>query len=114
MMFTKRVAALALLGMTVAAPAFAQCDTRFSLRNESRVTVQEFYFNPSANSNWGPDRLGNAVLEPRQSMNFNPGGRGGNYDFRIVWSNGEAAELRRVNICEASTIVATNRGAEAR
>jgi hypothetical protein len=31
-----------------------------------------------------------------------------------VWSNGRAAELRRVNICAASQIVVTNQGIFAR
>lgn len=110
----RRAIALALLGTLAAAPAFAQCDTRFVFRNSSNTTVNELYFGPSANSNWGRDRLGDGVLPSGRQISFNPGGSGGNYDFRVVWANGDTAELRRVNICQASEIIATNRGLEAR
>ncbi|MGK7868525.1 hypothetical protein [Falsiroseomonas sp. E2-1-a20] len=36
-----------LLGAAIA-PAAAQCDTRFTLRNDSGQQVNEFYFGPSA------------------------------------------------------------------
>jgi hypothetical protein len=100
--------------MAGAAPAFAQCDTRFTLRNNSGAQVNEFYFGPSANSNWGRDRLGENVLPNGRSVSYTPGGRGGAYDFKVVWASGETAELMRVNICEASEIIATRRGLEAR
>ncbi|MGG5885856.1 hypothetical protein ACLF3G_01880 [Falsiroseomonas sp. HC035] len=102
-----------LLGAAIA-PASAQCDTRFTLRNDSGQQVNEFYFGPSSNSNWGRDRLGENVLPAGRSVSFTPGGRGGAYDFKVVWANGENAEVMRVNICEASEIVATRRGIEAR
>jgi hypothetical protein len=104
----------ALLLAAIAAPAAAQCDTRFTLRNESGQQVNEFYFGPSSNTNWGRDRLGENVLPPGRSVSYTPGGRGGAYDFKVVWANGENAEVMRVNICEASEIVATRRGIVAR
>lgn len=110
----RRFLIAAAMSAVAAAPAFAQCDTRFTLRNNSGSQVNEFYFGPSANPNWGRDRLGDGVLPSGRSMAFNPGGSGGAYDFRVVWASGEHAELRRVNICEASEIVATPRGIEAR
>ena len=58
-------------------------------------------------------QLGQRVFA-RYCHQCHPGGAGGNYDFRVVWANGDTAELRRVNICQASEIVATNRGLEAR
>jgi hypothetical protein len=112
-MFRRLLLATALVAAT-AAPAFAQCDTRFTLRNNSGAQVNEFYFGPSSNSNWGRDRLGENVLPNGRSMTFTPGGRGGAYDFKVVWANGETAEVMRVNICEASEIVATPRGIIAR
>lgn len=114
-MFRRFILGATLLAATaVAAPAFAQCDTRFTLRNNSGSQVNEFYFGPSSNSNWGRDRLGENVLPHGRSVSYTPGGRGGAYDFKIVWASGETAELMRVNICEASEIIATRRGIEAR
>lgn len=110
----RRILAMGLLGAMVSGAAMAQCDTRFSVINQSDTTVNEIYFNPSSMSNWGRDRLGDNVLPAGRSITFNPGGSGGNYDFRIVWANGDTAELMRVNICSASEIIATNRGVAAR
>ena len=96
-------------------PAFAQsCDTSFVLLNTSRVVVQEFYFNPAANPNWGRDRLGDGVVTPGAQMAFRPTGNATRYDFRVVWANGEHAEMRNIDICSTSQIVATQRGIEAR
>lgn len=96
-----------------AAPAMAQCDTRFILANRSGVTVNEFYFGSSANPNWGRDRLGDDVLAPGRQITFDTG-RPGLHDFRIVWSNGDTAQLMQVDICTTTEIVATRSGIEAR
>ena len=113
-MFRRLLLATALLAAS-AAPSLAQgCDTRFTFANQSGNTVNEFYYGPSSNSNWGRDRLGENVLPPGRSVNFNPGGSGGLYDFKVGWANGDNAELMRVNICSTSTIVATRSGIEAR
>ncbi len=39
---------------------------------------------------------------------------GGLNDFRVVWANGEPAQVMQANICVTSQIVATPRGIEAR
>jgi hypothetical protein len=94
-------------------PPVMACDTRFQVANRSSHTVMQLFFSHSSLSTWGVDQLGANVLPPGRVMHFranNPG----NYDFRVVWSNGRAAELRRVNICAASQIVITNQGMFAR
>lgn len=105
----------ALATVSLASTASAQsCDTSFVLLNTSRVVVQEFYFNPAANPNWGRDRLGDGVVNPGAQMAFRPAGNATRYDFRVVWANGENAEMRNIDICSTSQIVATQRGIEAR
>lgn len=96
-----------------AAPAMAQCDTRFRLVNQSGAQVNEFYFGPSSDSNWGRDRLGQNVLPNGRQMMFDTG-RPGPHDFRVVWASGEHAQLMRINICTTTDIVATRSGIEAR
>ena len=91
------------------APAPVACDTRFSVVNNSSMTVMQLLFSHSSISNWGADQLGQNVLPPGRVWNYRAA-NAGNYDFRIVWQNGRAAELRRVNICAASRIVVTNSG----
>lgn len=77
------------------------------------MTVMQLFFSHSNLSSWGVDQLGANVLPPRRVATYRAN-NAGNYDFRIVWSNGRAAELRRVNICAASQIVVTNSGMFAR
>ncbi len=60
------------------------------------------------------DRLGDGVVTPGAQMAFRPAGNATRYDFRVVWANGENAEMRNVDICSTSQIVATQRGIEAR
>jgi hypothetical protein len=112
-MTMRRLILGAVAAMALAGTARAQCDTRFSLVNQSGVTIQEFYFGSSAQPNWGVDQLGQNVLPSGRSMNFSTRNPGLN-DFRVVWSNGERAQLMQVNICVISQIVATPRGIEAR
>ncbi len=109
-MFRRIMLALPLLAATAAAPAFAQgCDTRFSIANQSSAVVEQFYFGPSSNPNWGADQLGRNVLPQGRSLNYQAA-RGGMYDFKVIWSNGRTAEIRQVDICRASRITVTDRG----
>ncbi|WP_198377541.1 hypothetical protein [Neoroseomonas rubea] len=90
-------------------PVAVGCDTRFQVVNNSSLTVMQLFFSHSSINNWGVDQLGQNVLPPGRVWNYRAN-NAGNYDFRIVWQNGRAAELRRVNICAASRIVVTNSG----
>ena len=106
-MFRRLALSLALLGGFALTEASAQsCDTSIEVVNNSGVQIDELYFNPTRITNWGNDRLGQNVLPPGRKASFRPG-VGGNYDFRIVWSGGSAAEIRGVDICSVSRIVAT-------
>lgn len=105
----------ALSTVALAGTASAQsCDTSFVLRNTSSAVVQEFYYNSASMSSWGRDRLGDSVVASGGQMAFRPTGNATRYDFRVVWANGENAELRNVDICATSQIVATQSGIEAR
>ncbi|WP_270937933.1 hypothetical protein [Falsiroseomonas oryzae] len=85
------------------------CDTSFRVVNNSGLTVERLYFSHSSLGAWGADQLGTSVLPPGRFVNYRAN-NAGNYDFRVVWTNGQAAELRGVNICRASQITVTNRG----
>lgn len=112
-MTLRRFLLASLLATGFAGAASAQCDTSFTLVNRSGATVQEFYFGSSAQRSWGVDQLGSNVLVNGQSMRFRARNAGAN-DFKIVWANGDTAELMRIDICVTSEIVATRRGMEAR
>lgn len=91
------------------APVVRGCDTRFQVVNNSSMTVMQLFFSHASLANWGADQLGQSVLPPGRVVNY-AANNAGAYDFRIVWQNGRAAELRRVDICRASRIVVTNSG----
>jgi hypothetical protein len=95
------------------APIRQACNTQFQVVNNSSRTVLTLQYSHSSLANWGADQLGQNVLPPGRVWNARAANTG-NYDFRITWAGGGAAELRQVNICVASQIVVTNRGLIAR
>ncbi|GGJ39705.1 hypothetical protein GCM10011320_54190 [Neoroseomonas lacus] len=100
--------------VAVAPPPIGQaCDSRFQVVNQSSRTVLTLQYSHSSLANWGVDQLGQNVLPPGRVWNARAS-NAGNYDFRITWAGGGAAELRQVNICLASQIIVTNRGLIAR
>ncbi len=109
----RRILLSAVLASGFAATAQAQCDTTFSLTNNSGMTIREFYFGSSANPNWGADRLGQNVLANGQTMRFDTRIPGAN-DFKVVWANNATAELMRIDICRTNQILATSTGIVAR
>jgi len=85
------------------------CDTRFRVSNQYSGTVERLYFSHSSQGAWGTDQLGRSVLAPRRFAN-DQAANAGAYDFRVVWTNGRATEIRQVNVCRASRITVTDRG----
>jgi hypothetical protein len=94
-------------------PMVRGCDTRFQVVNNSSLTVMQLFFSHASRNDWGVDQLGQNVLPPGRAWNYTAANAGA-YDFRVVYANGRAAELRRVDICRASQIVVTNSGLFAR
>ncbi|NGM22637.1 hypothetical protein G3576_21670 [Roseomonas stagni] len=95
--------------VVVQRPAAQACDTSFVVVNNSSATVERLYFSHSSLGGWGADQLGQNVLPPGRNVSYRAA-NAGNYDFRVVWTNGRAAEVRGVNICRASRITVTNGG----
>jgi hypothetical protein len=88
------------------------CDTGFQVVNDSSGTVERLYFSHASQSGWGTDQLGNQILPPGKAASYRAANTGA-YDFRVVWANGRAAELRRIDICVASTITVHDSGLSA-
>jgi hypothetical protein len=72
--------------------------------NRHLATVQEVYLSASNEANWGPDRLGTAILPAGDDATVSMEG-GCEADIRIVFPSGAAEERRAVNICETTRIV---------
>jgi hypothetical protein len=111
-MFRRALLAVALLTGAVSAPAFAQCDTSFTITNRTATVVNELYFSRSSNQNWGNDRLGTNVLAPGASATFQPS-PGGAYDFKVVFGNGQSLESRNIDLCSVGTVVVNSGGISA-
>ncbi len=90
-------------------PVRQACDTSFQVVNNSGATVERLYFSHSTQGGWGADQLGQNVLPPGRATSYRAA-NAGNYDFRVVWTNGRAAELRGIDVCRASRITVTNSG----
>jgi hypothetical protein len=74
------------------------------LANRHLATVEEVYFSASTDPDWGPDRLGVAVLEIGEDTTVAMRG-GCEADLRIVFATGGAEERRRIDVCETTRIV---------
>lgn len=85
------------------------CDTTIRVVNRSRGAVYSLFISHSSRQGWGQDRLGQNQIPPGGAMSFRPSAAGPT-DFRVVFSNGSATELRQVDVCRASEITVTNRG----
>jgi hypothetical protein len=74
------------------------------LANRHLATVQEIYVSPSAESDWGPDRLGSRTLPVGEDATAEWDGPC-EVDIRIVFPNGGAEERRELDACENPRIV---------
>ena len=77
-------------------------DPSFRLVNRGRYEVREVYASPTGDDDWGKDRLGDDTVPPGRSFIVRlPSGQC-QYDVRVVFSNDQALERRRVNLCNVT------------
>jgi len=106
----KLFATLAMLALVLLpGAAFAQAQQDFQLINNTGYTINEIYVGSSADTNWGRDLLGANVLRDGQTFNvrFAAGTQGCLWDIRIVYEDGDNAEMRQINLCQVSRIFLT-------
>lgn len=95
------------LGCLLLVPFGAQAaDQDFTLVNRTGYDIDQVYVSSSASNSWGKDVLGDDVLEDRRTSNitFPPGTRGCKWDLRVVYSDGDKAEWRGINLCNISKV----------
>jgi hypothetical protein len=92
-------------GGTQAAPSAPQRNPSFNLVNQSGQVIEQFYASPSSQQGWGPDRLGNDVVEPGARFPVSLPLGECQYDLRVVWRGGDAQERRNLNTCEMNDYV---------
>jgi hypothetical protein len=77
----------------------------FTMRNNTRETIERVYISSNNDDNWGPDRLGRTqVIRPGASHRFNfTGFTECIFDIKVTFADGDNAEKRGVNLCEIGT-----------
>ena len=88
-----------------AAPPAGQRNPSFNLVNQSGRVIEQFYASPSSQQGWGPDRLGNDVVQPGGRFPVSLPAGDCQYDLRVVWRGGDAQERRNLNTCEMNDYV---------
>lgn len=86
-------------------PAGPTGNPSFNLVNQSRVTVMEAYVSLSTEQEWGPDRLGNDVVQPGRNFAIRLPEGPCLHDVRFVYENGQADERRGVNLCDVTNLI---------
>lgn len=76
-----------------------QANPSFNLVNRSVRVIEQFFASPSSQQTWGPDRLGDDLVQPGASYAIRLPVGECDYDLRVVWQGGESQERRRVNTC---------------
>lgn len=113
---------LAVLALLVVIPAAAQAPQRpaqpgqpprdagqVTVRNEGEITLYELYIARGGMGarNWGPDRLGDRVLEAGREFTVRLGPNFGCLaDIRLVYEDGEEEIRERVDLCRERVVVA--------
>lgn len=83
-----------------------QGNPSFNLVNQTGRVIEEFYASPSSQSNWGPDRLGDSVVQAGATFAIRLPQGECNYDLRWVTEGGQSQERRGVNLCQLADYVA--------
>lgn len=80
--------------------------------NRARRTLRELYAAPAAPEGplpadhaWGPDRLGSAVVSPRESFRLRVRARGCAFDLRGVYDDDTSEVQRNVDLCVVQGVV---------
>ncbi|WP_270938368.1 hypothetical protein [Falsiroseomonas oryzae] len=80
-------------------------DPSFRLFNRGSQVMREIYVSSSQVDQWGPDRLGQHVLAPNESILVQLPQRMCVNDIRIVFASGQAMERRRVDTCALAELI---------
>lgn len=92
-------------GSAAPAPQARGGNPSFYLVNRSGRVIERLFASPSSQQNWGPDRLGNDMVNPGQRYAIRLPVGECTYDIRIVFQDGEAQERRRINACSIENFV---------
>ena len=99
----------AFLLLLLLVPGFALAQEQnpsFNLVNRSGRAINEVYATPAGVDQWGRDRLERSFVPPGQTFPVRlPADGNCVYDIKVVYSDGQPEERRRVETCETDAIV---------
>lgn len=97
-----RLGAVLLAAMLAVAAAgaagAARSDSDLEFVNDSSWDIYEIYLAPSEDDEWGPDQLGDDVLESGESLTLTDIPCG-DYDILLVDEDGDECTLEAVDLC---------------
>jgi hypothetical protein len=88
-------AALISLGAT---PAYAGKSSKVIIVNNSSWAIQEMYFSPTRESEWGDDQLGQQTIQPGGQFTLT-GLPCNKWDVRVVDEDGDECVVENVGLC---------------
>ncbi len=79
-------------------------DPSFRLVNRARSEVNQVFVSPVGEEGWGRDRLGDGTVAAGATRVIRLPSGACTYDVRVVFSNGEALERRRLDLCAVTDL----------
>jgi hypothetical protein len=94
------IAAAAGVAALWVAPAFAE-DLVFTLDNQSKGAIKEFYVSTLDSNSWEEDILGQDVLDAGQQATITISNTNGicEFDMRLVYDDDSVTDERKINLC---------------
>ncbi|HBB34077.1 MAG TPA: hypothetical protein DDZ80_07815 [Cyanobacteria bacterium UBA8803] len=78
-------------------------DRVFDVINHTNSIMEEFYFQPATEEDWGEDLLGSEVINPGESVSIPVDSDKCIYDFKAVFEDGDVLE-EEADVCENNDI----------
>jgi hypothetical protein len=72
----------------------------FRIVNRSNRIIQTIQVSSNRSNDWGPDLLGNEVLQPGRFWTIRPTEGGCTFDIRVRFADGGLIEQRNINACQ--------------
>lgn len=89
-------------GAPAAAEAAGVAEVKFNLKNATSFTLTHLYMSPAASNDWDNDILGEQVVAAGETaeVSIDDGVESCMYDLRADFDDGDAIDVRGVNVCE--------------
>jgi hypothetical protein len=94
---------LAMAALAPPSPSRAEVQrAEFMINNKSDWAIHRMYLSPEDKETWGPDQLGDNVIESGESFTLKniPCGE---YDIKVVDEDGDACVIRGIAMCKDHT-----------